>query len=47
MENFLNWLKSTFQPHYRDEILTYLSQSSDLCDLENRIKYLTHRGGML
>jgi len=41
---FLNWITSSFQPHYCDEIYSYLSQSVDLCDLENRMKAIQNRG---
>jgi hypothetical protein len=42
--NFLKWLQRAFQPHYRDEIYHYLSQSVDLIDLEHRMTMIQRRG---
>jgi hypothetical protein len=41
---FLEWITKSFQPHYRDEIYSYLSQSTDLCDLERRMNFIQRRG---
>lgn len=41
---FLEWITRSFQPHYCEEIYSYLSQSVDLCDLENRMKAIQRRG---
>jgi len=42
--SFLNWLTKAFQPHYRDEIYSYLADSVDLCDLERRMAFIQRRG---
>ena len=41
---FLEWITRSFQPHYCEEVYNYLSQSVDLCDLENRMKAIQRRG---
>jgi hypothetical protein len=41
---FWDWIKTTFQPHYQQEIEDYLAQSVDHRDLEGRINHLKYRG---
>ncbi len=43
-EEFWNWVKRTFTVAYQDEIDSYLSQSTDHCDLERRMQTLARRG---
>jgi hypothetical protein len=42
--NFLKWLQRAFQPHYRDEVYSYLAQSVDIVDLEHRMAQIQRRG---
>lgn len=42
--NIWSWVKKTFSPAYQHEIECYLSQSTDLADLESRMIYLQRRG---
>lgn len=42
--DFWDWVKETFTPSYQNEVQHYLSQSVDLTDLEQRMKYLKIRG---
>ena len=44
LKEIWDWIKVTFTPSYQDEIHAYLAQSVDHCDLENRMRILTHRG---
>lgn len=44
MENFWKWVRQQFTPDYQGEIEKYLKDSTDLCDLENRMYYLQRRG---
>jgi hypothetical protein len=44
LTEFWNWVKSTFTPHYRNEIEAYLAESTSHADVENRIKMLQMRG---
>ncbi len=42
--DFWLWVKNTFTPSYQKEIDTYLKESSDVFDLEHRMKTLRYRG---
>lgn len=44
ISEFWDWVKKTFTPSYRDEIHNYLSEATDIYDLERRMKYLEIRG---
>lgn len=44
MREFWKWVTETFQPHIYDEIEDYLSQATDIKDLENRMRILRYRG---
>lgn len=44
LSDFWNWAKVTFKAEYHSDIEAYLSQSSDLGDLECRMKLLRNRG---
>lgn len=44
MKDFWQWVLKTFQPEIQSEIETYLSQSVDIKDLEERMKRLMYRG---
>ena len=44
MGDFWQWVKTTFTPHYRNEIEAYLADSVDHVDVENRIRILQKRG---
>lgn len=41
---FWAWVKKTFTPSYQSEITNYLKDSTDIFDLENRMKALQRRG---
>lgn len=41
---FWTWVKKTFTPSYQAEITSYLKDSVDMFDLENRMKALKRRG---
>lgn len=43
-EKFWDWVKTTFNQPYQDEIHRYLSQSVDHKDLESRMYFLQRRG---
>lgn len=47
MEQFGDWLLKTIRPEYRNEVEQYLSQATDACDLEYRIRTLRERGHAL
>lgn len=42
--DFWLWVKNTFTPSYQKEIDAYLKESSDVFDLEHRMKTLRYRG---
>jgi hypothetical protein len=42
--DFWSWVKKTFTPSYQNEIEHYLNQSTDVFDLEFRMKMLARRG---
>lgn len=44
LNQFWEWCKQTFTPAYQSEIESYLSESSDLIDLEKRQEYLIRKG---
>jgi hypothetical protein len=44
LTNFWNWVKKTFTPSYRTEIESYLNDSVDCVDYENRVRNLQQRG---
>lgn len=44
LQAFWDWVKNTFTPSYKVEIERYLSDASNYCDLEQRIKTLQRRG---
>lgn len=44
LESFWSWAKSIFTDSYKNEVDTYLNESIDYADLENRIKLLKIRG---
>jgi len=39
-----NWVKRTFTISYQDEIESYLAQSVDYVDFDNRMRNLQRRG---
>jgi hypothetical protein len=41
---FWAWVKKSFTPDYQAEITSYLKDSVDMFDLENRMKALKRRG---
>lgn len=44
LKNFYVWLERTFTKEYRSEIESYLSQATDLADLERRMLFIQRRG---
>jgi hypothetical protein len=44
LTEFWNWVKTTFTPHYKNEIEAYLAESTSHADVENRIRMLQMRG---
>ena len=44
MTAFWKWVTETFQPYIQEEIEAYLADSTDLKDLENRMRALRYRG---
>lgn len=44
ISDFWAWVKRTFTPSYQTEIQSYLDQSTDIFDLEFRMKMLARRG---
>lgn len=44
MKEFWKWVTEAFQPHIYDEIENYLSEATDLQDLERRMRILRNRG---
>lgn len=44
--DFWKWVQATFSPDYQGEVKSYLAQSMDVFDLEQRMKYLRIRGMM-
>jgi hypothetical protein len=44
VSNFWNWVKRTFTISYQDEIESYLAQSVDYVDFDNRMRNLQRRG---
>jgi len=44
VSNFWNWVKRTFTISYQDEIESYLAQSVDYVDFDNRMRTLQRRG---
>ena len=44
MSNFWNGVKRTFTISYQDEIESYLAQSVDYVDFDNRMRNLQRRG---
>ena len=44
LSNFWNWVKRTFTITYQDEIESYLANSVDSVDFDNRIRILQRRG---
>lgn len=44
LTDFWNWVKNTFTPSYRTEIESYLDDSVDYVDYENRVRILQQRG---
>lgn len=44
LSSFWEWAKTTFTDAYKEEVHTYLCESVDYADLENRIKLLKVRG---
>lgn len=44
LSEFWSWAKETFKSEYYSEIENYLAQSSDIGDLEHRMKLLRQRG---
>jgi hypothetical protein len=43
-KEIMRWIKESFVPSYQQEIETYLAQSTDLADLEQRMCTLARRG---
>lgn len=41
---FLKWITRSFNSSYQEEINSYLAQSTDLCDLERRMAFISRRG---
>ena len=44
MFDFWLWVRKTFTPSYQREIDIYLKESTDIFDLEQRMKTLRYRG---
>jgi len=44
LSNFWQWVKRTFTISYQDEIESYLAQSVDYVDFDNRMRTLQRRG---
>ena len=44
VHDVLEWVKDTFTPTYRKEVEAYLADSTDVFDLERRIRILQRRG---
>ena len=44
LSNFWNWVKRTFTISYQDEIESYLADSVDYVDFDNRMRTLQRRG---
>jgi hypothetical protein len=44
INDLLEWVKDTFTPSYRKEVEAYLADSTDVFDLERRIRILQRRG---
>ena len=44
INDLLEWVKDTFTPSYRKEVEAYLAESTDVFDLERRIRILQRRG---
>ena len=44
LSNFWNWVKRTFTITYQDEIHSYLADSVDCVDFDNRMRTLQRRG---
>ena len=44
LSDFWTWVNNAFTPSYKNEIEAYLSESTDLFDLENRQESLVRRG---
>jgi hypothetical protein len=44
INDLLEWVKDTFTPSYRKEVEAYLGESTDVFDLERRIRILQRRG---
>jgi len=44
INDLLDWIKDTFTPSYRKEVESYLADSTDVFDLERRIRILQRRG---
>ena len=44
LSNFWNWVKRTFTITYQDEIHSYLADSVDSVDFDNRMRTLQRRG---
>ncbi len=46
IERFFNWLDEKARAAHRREIEKYLAQSTDVCDLERRMRDLERRGAL-
>lgn len=44
LSNFWNWVKRNFTLSYQDEIESYLADSVDYVDFDNRMRTLQRRG---
>ena len=44
VHDVLEWARDTFTPTYRKEVEAYLAESTDVFDLERRIRILQRRG---
>ena len=44
LSNFWNWVKRNFTLSYQDEIESYLADSVDYVDFDNRMRNLQRRG---
>ena len=44
LTDFWNWVKKTFTVSYQTEVESYLNQSVDYVDYENRVRNLQRRG---
>lgn len=44
LTSFWSWAKTVFTDSYRQEVQSYLNESIDFADLENKIKLLKIRG---